>query len=138
MITINLEYFDRETEVSITVAKTGLGREEAEKIVDFVDAVRNLARGKIRPTIRGSIMIGRVVKQNGIPIDPDNQTFREIFYDIMSMELLEGNMQARDVVHELFCKKGREVAKENEGNKENLKSKEYTRFGFNLEKNRKD
>ncbi len=90
MITINLENYDRETEVCITMAKAGLSREEAEKIVDIVATVRKLGRKKNHPTIRGSIMLGRVVKKNTIPIDPEDQTFRDICFDILGMELADG------------------------------------------------
>ncbi|RJX27457.1 MAG: gas vesicle protein GvpN [Dethiobacter sp.] len=136
MITINLENFDRETEVSITVAKTGLSWEEAEKIVDLIAAVRNLAQGKMRPTIRGSIMIGRVVKQNTIPIDPADQTFREICYDIIGMEFSEwgANMQTRIIVNEALSTKD---SKEQKNNEDSLKSEDFTKFGYGLEQKSK-
>ena len=49
LITIQLEHYDRETEISITRARSGIGQEDAETIVDIVRALRALGSGQAPP-----------------------------------------------------------------------------------------
>jgi len=55
LITINLGHYDRETEIQITQAKSGLPRADAEKIVDIVRELRGMGVNNHRPTIRACI-----------------------------------------------------------------------------------
>ncbi|MCX5998307.1 MAG: gas vesicle protein GvpN, partial [Chloroflexi bacterium] len=52
MVTIDLDFFDRETEVAITEAKSGIPREDVEKIVSIVRALREAGCCEFAPTIR--------------------------------------------------------------------------------------
>src|SRR4030043_1945449 len=52
MITIDLDYFDYETEVAITRAKTKLSRRDAETIVNIVRELRDSGKCEFAPTIR--------------------------------------------------------------------------------------
>lgn len=64
MITIELDYYDRDTEVAITQARAGADRGSAERIVDLVRRIR-AAGGSQQPTLRASIMVGRILRQLG-------------------------------------------------------------------------
>lgn len=86
MITMDLEYFDRETEIAITQAKSQLSREEAEKIVTIVRGLRNSGVCEFPPTIRGCIMIAKTFKVLNIsPIKTDG-VYPEIYMDILASE----------------------------------------------------
>src|SRR5215218_8937819 len=64
MITIELDFFDRETESAITAARAGIDIASAQVVVDLVRAVRSVTTTQ-RPTLRASIMIGRIMRQLG-------------------------------------------------------------------------
>ncbi len=61
LITIQLGHFDRETEVRVTTAKSGVSRPDAEVIVDIVRELRGVGVSNHRPTIRACIAIARVL-----------------------------------------------------------------------------
>jgi len=85
MITIDITHFDRETEVAITQARTGVSAKEAEKIVDLVRAFRKATNCDSTPTVRSCIMIGKVLayqKANG-----GDLTFGQIVMDVLAREL---------------------------------------------------
>ena len=87
MITIDLDYMDRQTEVAICQAKAGLSKPEAEVIVDIVRGLRDSGEYEFAPTIRGAIMIARSCKTyEGAAISHDNAVFRRICRDILSSE----------------------------------------------------
>jgi gas vesicle protein GvpN len=86
MITIDLDYMDRPTEVAICHAKSGLHLREAEKIVDIVRGLRDSGEYEFAPTVRGAIMIARSCKTHGAAISSSDQIFRQICRDILSSE----------------------------------------------------
>jgi nitric oxide reductase NorQ protein len=61
LITISLGHFDRETEIQITKARSGLPRVDAERIVDIVRELRAVGVNNHRPTIRACIAIARIL-----------------------------------------------------------------------------
>jgi len=85
MITIDITHFDRETEVAITQARTGLSAEEAEKIVELIRKFRKATNCASTPTVRSCIMVGKILahqKANG-----GNLTFDQIVKDVLAREL---------------------------------------------------
>jgi gas vesicle protein GvpN len=90
MITIDLEYFDRGTEIAITQAKSGLSPEEAERIVATVRDMRRDLNGHPRPSIRASIMIARVVASQGGQVQLDDPIFRQTCLDVLGSDALLG------------------------------------------------
>jgi nitric oxide reductase NorQ protein len=69
MITIELDYCDRQTEIAITRARAGIDQATAERIVDLVRRVRANGRQVQRPTLRASITIGRILRHLGAAVD---------------------------------------------------------------------
>jgi len=65
MITMDLDHFDKETEMAIAEAKVGLSRDECEKIINVVRGLRESGKCEYAPTIRGPIMIGKTLKVRG-------------------------------------------------------------------------
>ncbi|MFZ6016265.1 MAG: gas vesicle protein GvpN [Nitrospirota bacterium] len=86
MITIDLDHFDKETEIAITEAKTGLSWEDSERIVNIVRGLRESGKCEYAPTIRGPIMIGKTLKVRGGVVSKDNPIFRETALEILTSE----------------------------------------------------
>ncbi|MDO8137877.1 MAG: gas vesicle protein GvpN [Candidatus Brocadiales bacterium] len=95
MVTIKLHHFDRDSEIAITQAKSGLPLELAEKVVAIVRDFRE-QNGNHRPTVRASIMIARVVAQRCLGVSPEDTDFAEVCRDVLCMVDQEkaGNGQA--------------------------------------------
>lgn len=83
MISIKLGYYDRETEIAITCAKSGVSRSTAEKIVDMV---RDIRGDRSIPTIRSCVMIARVLKLNGGKLSKRDESFVQTCRDILTSE----------------------------------------------------
>jgi len=86
LITIPLNYFDRETEVQVTVAKSHLPQHDAEVIVDLVRKIRTLGVNNHRPTIRACIAIGRILEHMGGGASKENPVFRQICRDVLNVD----------------------------------------------------
>ena len=86
MITIRLGHYDRETEIAITCAKSGISRPQAEKIVDIVRGARNDSN---TPTVRSCIMLGKVLKQGNGELSAKDGIFVEACLDILTSEAAE-------------------------------------------------
>jgi gas vesicle protein GvpN len=86
MITMDLDYFDYETEVAITRAKSRLSKQNAETIVNIVRGLRESGKCEFAPTIRGCIMIAKTLKVQGMTPASSNGTFMQICQDILSSE----------------------------------------------------
>jgi nitric oxide reductase NorQ protein len=83
MITIELDYCDRDTEITITRARAGVDQSSAEKIVDLVRRVRTDGPSTDRPTLRASIMIGRIMRQLGRAVSFEDPVFLDICRDVL-------------------------------------------------------
>jgi len=109
MITIDLDYFDKDTEVAIVKAKSGASGADAEKIVDIVRELRSSELCEFPPTIRGCIMIAKTLKvRNGL-VAANDKIFRETSHDILSSETSRigsraGQMKVAALVDELVNK----------------------------------
>jgi nitric oxide reductase NorQ protein len=91
MISIELDYCDRETEVSITQARAGIERITAEQVVDLVRAARGDGGAAAQqPTLRASIMIGRLVRQLGCPVSAENPLFADMCRDVLGAAATSG------------------------------------------------
>lgn len=91
MITIKLDRYDRDTETDITQARTGVSEMDAQRIVDIVRGFREICQNGNTPTIRASIIIGKVLKLCGVRPLADDQTFVETCMDVLDSEVQKGN-----------------------------------------------
>ncbi|MBI5560918.1 MAG: gas vesicle protein GvpN [Deltaproteobacteria bacterium] len=94
MVTIDLDHPDRDTEVAITVSKSGLGKEDAAKIVDVVRALRDSVKCEFSPTVRGCIMIAKTLRIRNAAVNSGDRVFREICKDVLSSETSRGGNKA--------------------------------------------
>jgi gas vesicle protein GvpN len=83
MVTIDLDYFDRKTEVVITQAKSGLSKEDAEKIVDVVRGMRKGNPCEFPPTVRSCIILAKAVEINKGKVSAADSVFRELAQDVL-------------------------------------------------------
>ncbi len=87
MVTIDLDYFDKETEIAIVRAKSGLASEDVARIVNIVKELRDSAECEFSPTVRGCIMIAKTLKViNCCEVAAENMLFREICLDVLTSE----------------------------------------------------
>ena len=87
MITMKIDHYDRETELLVTRAKSGLPASEAAVVVDIVRELRTQSINHHRPTLRACIAIARVMQQRNIRARADNPFFRDICRDILDMDM---------------------------------------------------
>lgn len=86
MVTMDLDHFDYDTELRITMAKSELAWEDAEKIVKVVRGLRESGKTEFDPTVRGSIMISKTLATINATPSKDNEMFRLICQDILTSE----------------------------------------------------
>ncbi len=87
MVTIRLTHYDRDTEVAITAAKSGVSEAAAERIVDMVRGLRETMPDGATPTIRASIMIAKLLKSGGLEASRTDRQFVQGCLDIVGSEL---------------------------------------------------
>lgn len=107
MITMDIDYADRETEVSIVSAKSGWEARDAEKIVDIVRGLRDSDRCEFAPTVRACIIIAKTLKVMDAGVDGNSRVFRTVCTDVLSsVTSRAGNKsnadKVRKVVEELI------------------------------------
>jgi gas vesicle protein GvpN len=90
LITIHMDHYDRETEVAITVAKTGIAAGKAEQIVDIVRHFRQRRIGGHRPSIRAAITIARVMAHRRASCDPEDPVFQHACGDVLGLKGVRG------------------------------------------------
>jgi gas vesicle protein GvpN len=86
LITIHLGPYDRETEILITMAKSGIPRPDAENIVDIVRELRSVGVNNNRPTIRACIAIARVLALQGSRARWDDPVFQWVCRDVLNTD----------------------------------------------------
>ncbi len=88
MVTMDLDYFDYETELAITCAKSNICKKHAEVVVGIVRGLRESGKCEFAPTIRGCIMIARTLKVLKLnPLNPLNsEYFLNMCQDVLASE----------------------------------------------------
>jgi gas vesicle protein GvpN len=86
LVPIRMDDYDRESEVLITVAKSSVSTEDAERIVDIVRYFRRLDGYIHRPSVRAAIMIAKVTAYRNGKCDPDDPFFQRVCRDALGLE----------------------------------------------------
>ena len=89
MVTLDLDYFDRATEVAIAEAKSGLPTEDVTRIVSIVRDLRETGEREFAPTVRGCIAVAKTLKVlsgGDGSVDARNDVFRQICQDVLTSE----------------------------------------------------
>jgi len=110
LITIQVDHFNRDTEVQITKAKSGIPAEEAELIVDIVRNIRALGATKQGPSLRACIMIARVtVQENAHAVNGDTvfgDICRDVLGSLSAKVVKNGNGGVRTTVDDVMAHEG--------------------------------
>jgi len=85
MVTIELDFYDRETEAAIVTSRAGVDAAAARMVVDLVREVRAVAATH-RPTLRASIMIARILRQLGGVTAAATALFADACVDVLHPE----------------------------------------------------
>lgn len=105
LITIDLSYFDLETETKIISQKTGISLKNARLIAQLVSELRrkNSKQQGQGPSLRAAIMIAAICKQADIPLSSTDPRFRTICLDVFwkSMGTKDKQVLKQMIVHEL-------------------------------------
>ncbi|MDR3473946.1 MAG: gas vesicle protein GvpN [Devosia sp.] len=83
MVMIDVDYFDHETELGITMSRSGLSRAAATRIVDLVRGYRASGEYDQTPTLRASIMIARVVADQHLQTSSADPRFVQTCLDLL-------------------------------------------------------
>ena len=83
LVTIDLDYSDRETETAITASRTGLPGTEVRRIVDLVREYRASKEYDQTPTLRSIIMIAKVMAMQGLHPSARDSRFVGICLDVL-------------------------------------------------------
>ncbi|NTW00100.1 MAG: gas vesicle protein GvpN [Oscillochloris sp.] len=83
LVTMDLDYYDRETEISITSSNSGLVLDDVERVVDIVREFRDSGEYDQAPTLRACIMIARVAAMQGIRPSSNDPRFAQICLDVL-------------------------------------------------------
>jgi len=87
MITINLGHYDRETEITITRAKSRVSPPDAERIVALVRDFRESGDYEFTPTVRACIAIAKVLNISGAQATAGDESFTRICLDVLGPEV---------------------------------------------------
>jgi gas vesicle protein GvpN len=108
LITIKVDHYDRETEIQITLSKSGVPQSDAEAIVDIIRGLRAVGVNNHRPTIRAGIAIARIMRHLGAHARANDATFRWICRDILNVDTVKvkraGEAIMPDMVDEMIGK----------------------------------
>ena len=83
MVMIDVDYFDRDTELGITMSRSGIAKSKAERIVDLVRDYRASGEYDQVPTLRASIMIARVVADQHLKTSSSDPRFVQTCLDLL-------------------------------------------------------
>ena len=86
MVTIDLDYFDRETEFAITQSRSGIAPEDVERIVDLVRAYRKTGAAECSPTVRSCIMIAKVLGLRRARAVAGDPIFEQTCLDVLAAQ----------------------------------------------------
>jgi len=98
LITIRLDHFDRDTEVGITKAKSGLSQSDCEIIVDIIREMRQIGVNNRRPTIRASIAVAKILAHLGGCADVNDPAFMRIWRDAVNIDTAKVTHEGRSLM----------------------------------------
>lgn len=96
MVTMDLDYFDRETEIAITQARSHIGMEDAGRVVEIVRRFREVGNPEFVPTIRSCIMIARVLAMRGVAACGGDPVFVQTCVDMLCSQSNRTGVESRE------------------------------------------
>ena len=89
LVTMQIHHYDRETEIKIVEARSGLPREDAEIIINIIRKLRDMGVNNHRPTIRSGVMIGRILAHRGGHAAWNEPIFLRICQDVLNTNTIK-------------------------------------------------
>ena len=83
LLTMDLDYYNRDTEITITASHAGLSEDEVMPVVDVVRDFRASGEYDQAPTLRACIMIAKVCAQQEVALSASDPQFVQICLDIL-------------------------------------------------------
>lgn len=83
LVTLDMPEPDESTQTEILMQKTGIDRQNAEKIVQVVKNFRERTGSKKTSGLRSSLIIGKICKEYDIPATASSEEFRETCADVL-------------------------------------------------------
>ena len=104
-VSMDLDYYDRETEIAITAVRSGLPADQAAKIVDLVRDYRAMGEYDQTPTLRACIMIARVTALQGLKPSLQEEAFVRVCLDVLESKVILTSQarERRAQQHEMLC-----------------------------------
>ena len=102
LITIHLDHYDRETEIRITAAKSGIASQDAETIVDIVRKLRSVGVNNHRPTIRACIAIAKILVHKGASPRNDDPVFQWACRDVFGSNTAKVTRAGESIMPEVL------------------------------------
>ena len=87
MITLDLDGFDRDTEIAIVGSRSGLKPSDAARVVDIVRDFRVSREYAQRPTLRASIMIASIAATQRLRVAAEEPRFVQVCLDVLAAKL---------------------------------------------------
>ena len=109
LVTIHTDHFDRDTEVQIVMAKSGIAQPEAAKIVDIVRELRSAGANNHRPTIRACIVIARMLVHCGGHAELSDPVFQWVCQDVLSADMAKVTRNGQSLMPQMVDKVIRKV-----------------------------
>lgn len=103
LITINVGFFDKDTEISITKRRSGLSEEDSKRIVNIVRAYRKEGDHNHPPTIRESVKIAKVLKENSEKPKKGNGFFGKLCLHVLTQEIHGKDIRIIDNLIRRYC-----------------------------------
>jgi gas vesicle protein GvpN len=107
MITIDVGYYDEETETKIIRAKSGIDEDRARRMAKIIRSLRDLKISEYTPTVRSGIMLARAIMKSKSKMG--GESFKQMCYDILSPRIgkgKSGDLDPKIVVDELLKSEG--------------------------------
>jgi nitric oxide reductase NorQ protein len=127
LITINLGHLDRETEIAIAMAKSGVARADAETIVDIIRELRGVGVNNHRPTIRAGIAIARILAHHKGSAQLGDSTFETICHDVLNTDTAKITHQGQSLMVEKVQETIRNVCSQQTGRGKDRRRRERER-----------
>jgi gas vesicle protein GvpN len=86
LITIQMGNFDRETEIEVAMAQSGVSREDAGTSVDIVNELRGTGVNNHRPTVRATIAIARILVHRKARATINDPVFQWVCHDVLTTD----------------------------------------------------
>ncbi|ALC88577.1 gas vesicle protein GvpN [Bacillus sp. FJAT-18017] len=87
LITIHIDHKDSEREALILSGKIDMSKSEAATITNLVARLRKQCKGETGPSLRASLRIAAIAKDEGISINGNDPEFQKLCIDILAQQI---------------------------------------------------